>query len=187
MVGALDRQWATLQAVEAASASLPLAQAFVQSLQLYRALMPTVHAQALQHVPLLTMLFANDCAYLAHAAQTYAVRAAEMPSVYLSQKQTLESALCTEAGLVRDAGQQWQVVQLALQADALNESLDGADGFVRTDDDARHEACVRAVEQVCHILAHLANVWSEVLSRAARSAALSQLIDGVFDLSLIHI
>lgn len=181
LVGALDRQWATLQAVEAASASLPLAQAFVQSLQLYRALMPTVHAQALQHVPLLTMLFANDCAYLAHAAQTYAVRAAEMPSVYLSQKQTLESALCTEAGLVRDAGQQWQVVQLALQADALNESLDGADGFVRTDDDARHEACVRAVEQVCHILAHLANVWSEVLSRAARSAALSQLIDGVFD------
>lgn len=39
------------------------------------------------------------------------------------------------------------------------ESLDEANGFMRTSDDNRYSACERALQQVTHTLQRLALVW----------------------------
>lgn len=47
----------------------------------------------------------------------------------------------------------------AIQRAALMESLDEANGFLRTSDDAHYAACERALQQVTHTLHRLSLVW----------------------------
>lgn len=158
-----------------------VAQSLLECCQLYRAMMPAVHAASLQHVPLLSMLFANDCDYLADEMRTYADRAAHLPGPAVkSGPLSLDAALQHEAAALRSVGSQWRQAQLALQTAALHECLDQADSFARTDDDARNATCERAIAQVSHILQHLVTVWRPVLSQDVLLHLLGELVQSVF-------
>ncbi|WFC94194.1 ribosome biogenesis protein ytm1 [Malassezia brasiliensis] len=154
-------------------------EALLACFQLYRALMPTVHAASLQHVPLLSMLFASDCNYLAEEMRSMAQRQSCSEAAPTGAS-SLHTALLHEAQATLDTGIQWRDAQIAVQTYALQECLDQADGFARTDDDARFAMCERAVAQVDHILQHLANVWMPVLTQDMLVSLLGKLVHSVF-------
>ncbi|KAI3627344.1 ribosome biogenesis protein ytm1 [Malassezia furfur] len=154
-------------------------EAVLACFQLYRALMPTVHAASLQHIPLLSMLFASDCDYLAEEMRSMAQRQS-CSDAASSGASSLHTALLHEAQATQDTGAQWRDAQLAVQTHALQECLDQADEFARTDDDARFAMCERAVAQVDHILQHLANVWMPVLAKDPLVSLLGELVHSVF-------
>jgi len=156
------------------------AQGLVESVQLYRALMPIVHGQVLQHVPLLGMLFVNDCAFTAITLRDYALQSRKWGAFRLSSRQTLEASLRAEADLLDDMSQQWRTSLLAFQAHSLNECMDQADGFSRTDENARYEACERASLQVQHLLSHLVAVWRPVMAAETLVQVMCELVDGLF-------
>lgn len=179
----LSRQWAHIEG-DVPSRQL-FAQGFVESVQMFRALMPILHAQVLQHVPLLGMLFANDCAYLASELRKYASQSTKFGAFRVMGRQMFEASLRAEADLLDDMTTQWCASLVSLQMNVLNDSLDSADGFVRTSDESRYHVCQRAVEQVGHILSHLASVWRPVLSHDMLTSTLCELFDGVF-LRVLH-
>ncbi|SHO76247.1 Uncharacterized protein MSYG_0585 [Malassezia sympodialis ATCC 42132] len=156
------------------------AQGLVESVQLYRALMPIVHGQVLQHVPLLGMLFVNDCAFTAVTLREYATRSNKWGAFRMSSRQMLEGSLRAEADLLDDMSTQWRTALLAFQAQSLHECMDQADGFSRTDDNARYEACERAILQVQHLLTHLASVWRPVMAAETLVQVMCELVDGLF-------
>lgn len=156
------------------------AQGLVESVQLYRGLMPIVHGQVLQHVPLLGMLFVNDCAYTAITLREYAKQTNKWGAFRLASRQTLEASLRAEADLLDDMSTQWRAALVAFQAHSLHECMDQADKFSRTDDNARYEACERAILQVQHLLSHLVAVWRPVMSMDVLLQVLCELVDGLF-------
>lgn len=156
-----------------------IAQAVLECFQMYRALMPVVHLASLQHVPLLSMLFANDCDYLADEMRVM-TQAKTLPEPLRNGIHPLPVALQCEAEALQDVGTQWREAQLALQSNALQECLDQADGFARTDQEARNIACERAVSQVDHILQHLVTVWAPVLSHDMLIPLMGELVQAVF-------
>ncbi|WFD21619.1 ribosome biogenesis protein ytm1 [Malassezia equina] len=156
------------------------AQGLVESVQLYRGLMPIVHGQVLQHVPLLGILFVNDCAYTAITLREYAKQANKWGAFRLASRQTLEASLRAEADLLDDMSSQWRAALVAFQAHSLHECMDQADKFSRTDDNARYEACERAILQVQHLLSHLVAVWRPVMPMDVLLQVLCELVDGLF-------
>lgn len=174
-----QQQFAQLAHTSDARLVQVIQEAVLACFQLYRALMPTVHAASLQHVPLLSMLFASDCDYLAEEMRSMAQRQS-CSDIASSGASSLHTALLHEAQAMLDTGAQWRDAQIAVQTYALQECLDQADGFSRTDDDARFAMCERAVAQVDHILQHLANVWIPVLAQDTLVSLLGELVHGVF-------
>ena len=154
----------------AASMQQAFGNGITEGVRLFCTLMPTVHAAALEHVPALCMLFANDCSHVASVLERWA-GTAEPP---------LQRQLQDVEKLVSVLGSRWFEAQLARQASALRECLDSADGFTRTDDDARYAACERAVAQVSHIVQHLVHVWKDVLLPQVLRTTLGTLVDSVF-------
>ncbi|PKI83024.1 ribosome biogenesis protein ytm1 [Malassezia vespertilionis] len=182
----LEQQWQLLSdptAVQTKHAHHAMVQALYESACLYRTLMPVAHVQFLESVPLLSMLFANDCAYIADKLRGYADRTPQLPGAPIhvaGANTTLETVLATEASQVEQVGEQWRAAQLAMQTRVLDESLNEADGFLRTEDPQRFAACERAVGQVNHILQHLANVWQRVLTHQVLVRILGDLVQHVF-------
>ncbi|WFD18271.1 ribosome biogenesis protein ytm1 [Malassezia caprae] len=156
------------------------AQGLVESVQLYRALMPHIHGQVLQNVPLLGMLFVNDCAFTAIALREFATQSHKWGAFRLTSRQTLEASLRAEADLLDDMSKQWRTSLLAFQAHSLHECMDQADGFSRTDVNARYEACERAILQVQHLLSHLVAVWRPVMAAETLAQIMCELVDGLF-------
>ena len=154
----------------AASMQQAFGNGITEGVRLFCTLMPTVHAAALEHVPALCMLFANDCSHVASVLERWAGTAEPPLQRQLHDVEKLVSAL----------GSRWFEAQLARQASALRECLDSADGFTRTDDDARYAACERAVAQVTHIVQHLVHVWKDVLLPQVLRTTLGTLVDSVF-------
>lgn len=157
-----------------------IAQGLVEMIQLYRGLMPIVHEPVLQQVPLLGMLFVNDCTYMAITLRKYASQASQWGAFRLPSRQTLEASLRAEADWLDDMSTQWRQSLCAFQAHSLHECLDQADGFARTDDNTRYEACERAIVQIQHLLAHLVTVWRPVMTRVSMIEAICELVDGLF-------
>lgn len=155
-----------------------LAQSIVDCARLYRMLMPVIHGKALESVPSLCMLFANDCRYLAETLQDTASRAKSMPQAHITRAY---ERMAAEAVQLTSVGGEWFDAQLLLQTRALQECVDGADGFARTDDDARYAMCERAVGQVGHILKHLVTVWRDVLQPDELATSLGSLVNVVFN------
>lgn len=173
----LDAQWKRLD--EGVSRET-VAQGFYLSAQLFREMMPAVHAKALQHVALLGMLYVNDCVYLAQQLRKYAGDCAKWGTFRISAGHSFDAALRAEADLLDHVSARWQEALLGIQLNVLHECLDIADGFARTEDPVRYDACVRAVEQIQHILSHLVSVWGQVSSEEALQKALCVLVDTVF-------
>lgn len=174
----LSIQWSQLD--ENVSLRSFLAQAFYLSVQLFRSMMPIIHAKALENVPLLGMLHVNDCTYLSQQLRMYAADCAKWGAFRIATGQTLDAVLHTEADLLDNLAVQWQEMLLSIQFNALHECLDGADSFAKTDSDPQYDACVRCVEQIQHILTHLSSVWRQVMSEEALKKALCDLVDTVF-------
>lgn len=174
----LTMQWSQLD--ENISLRSFLAQAFYLCVQLFRSMMPIIHAKALENVPLLGMLHANDCAYLSQQLRMYAKDCSKWGAFRIATGQTFDAVLHTEADLLDNLGVQWREMLLTIQLNALHECLDGADSFSRTDSDLQFDACVRSVEQIQHILTHLSSVWRHVMSEEALKKALCDLVDNVF-------
>ena len=161
-----------------------LAQAFYLSVQIFRSMMPIIHAKALENVPLLGMLHVNDCTYMSQQLRMFAADCSKWGAFRIATGHTLDAVLHTEADLLDDVGVRWRDMLLSIQLNALHECLDGADSFSRTDSDPRYEACVRCVEQIQHILTHLSSVWRQVMSEESLKKALCDLVDAVFDRAL---
>ncbi|WFD42039.1 ribosome biogenesis protein ytm1 [Malassezia psittaci] len=151
----------------------------LESYQLYRALMPVIHASSLQHVPVLTMLFSNDCEHIANTIRsTINPKLSERSSS--KEISNLMHALEKEAEKLQEISNLWQAAQLDLQMYSLQECLDQADGFVRTDQDTRNVACERVIAQVDHILQHLLNVWKPVMKRGVLIELMGRLVQAVY-------
>lgn len=161
-----------------------LAQAFYLSVQIFRSMMPIIHAKALENVPLLGMLHVNDCTYMSQQLRMFAADCSKWGAFRIATGHTLDAVLHTEADLLDNVGVRWRDMLLSIQLNALHECLDGADSFSRTDSDPRYEACVRCVEQIQHILTHLSSVWRQVMSEESLKKALCDLVDAVFDRAL---
>ena len=161
-----------------------LAQAFYLSVQIFRSMMPIIHAKALENVPLLGMLHVNDCTYMSQQLRMFAADCSKWGAFRIATGHTLDAVLHTEADLLDNVGVHWRDMLLSIQLNALHECLDGADSFSRTDSDPRYEACVRCVEQIQHILTHLSSVWRQVMSEESLKKALCDLVDAVFDRAL---
>ena len=161
-----------------------LAQAFYLSVQIFRSMMPIIHAKALENVPLLGMLHVNDCTYMSQQLRMFAADCSKWGAFRIATGHTLDAVLHTEADLLDNVGVRWRDMLLSIQLNALHECLDAADSFSRTDSDPRYEACVRCVEQIQHILTHLSSVWRQVMSEESLKKALCDLVDAVFDRAL---
>lgn len=174
----LDAQWTRIKMDQQAR---PLfAQGFVESTQVYRALMPVIHAQVLTTVPMLGMLFSNDSTYLSSILRSYADQATQWGAFRLASRQTFEASLRAEADLWNDMATQWREAMLGRQLHTVHECLDQANGFTFTTDPARFETCVRMVSQVEHTLLQLATAWRPILARSELNGAMAQLLDVVF-------
>ncbi|WFC97953.1 ribosome biogenesis protein ytm1 [Malassezia yamatoensis] len=151
----------------------------LESYQLYRALMPVTHASSLQHVPILTMLFSNDCVHIANLI--HGKINPKLSKLSTSKEvSNLMHALEREAEKLQELSTLWQAAQLDLQMYSLQECLDQADGFVKTDQDARNVACERVIAQVDHILQHLLKVWKPVVTRGVLIELMGKLVQAVY-------
>lgn len=174
----LENQWNRLDENVPMRASL--AHGFLMSVQLFRGLMPIVHAKVLQNVALLGMLYVNDCSYLASELRSYASKCRNWGAFRLPGGPTFEVSLAMEADRLDNISAQWREALMNIQLNALHESLDGTDSFARTDMPDQYDACLRSIEQIEHILTHLTSVWSQVMRADELKWLLCQLVDAIF-------
>lgn len=174
----LENQWNHLDEDVPMRASL--AHGFLMSVQLFRGLMPIVHAKVLQHVALLGMLYVNDCSYLASELRSYTSKCTNWGAFRLPGGPTFEVSLAMEADCLDNISAQWREALMNIQLNALHESLDGTDSFARTNMPDQYDACVRSIEQIEHILMHLSSVWSQVMRADELMWLLCQLVDAIF-------
>lgn len=161
--------------------SQPLVDSLRDVLDLHRALMPVGHAETLRNVPALAAQFANDCAYIARELQKLQSRWTEevqrpphgtvehLSSDFFSQQATLVGVL----------GQRSFDAQLLVQQQMIAECMAQTQGFEATYDDARFQACERAMRQIVTITKQLSSAWKGVLSPSYYLAALGRIVNSI--------
>jgi centromere/kinetochore protein ZW10 len=77
--------------------------------------------------------------------------------------------------------------QLLLQHKTLLDCLQDADGFTRTYEEIRFNACQRSIKQVELILKQLQAAWRPVLTKSSYLVAMGRLVEGVLKRLLLDI
>ncbi|KAF9184217.1 Centromere/kinetochore protein zw10 [Haplosporangium sp. Z 11] len=149
-----------------------LYQATRSLIDLFRALMPVHHARTLTNVPALTMLFYNDCMYIARELEKVPARMEDgIPGMEDVQYDDVIPAL-------KALAKKWLGVQVRKQQDELMESIDEADGFQDSSQENNYAACERSMKQVVLVFKHLGKAWKPTLSPITFYSVLGQLLDG---------
>lgn len=154
-------------------------------LDLHRAILPVGHADTLANVPSLAMQFANDCSYLGKALRETQRRWEKMQARMSKDKGALDFDL--QAQLTTALGKRSFDGQMLLQHKMLMDCLVDADGFARTYEDARFQACQRSIKQVEYVLNQLQKAWKPVLTKSSYLAAMGRLVDGLLKRVLMDI
>lgn len=159
----------------------PLVDSLRDVLDLHRALMPVGHAETLRNVPALAAQFANDCAYIARELQKLQSRWTE--EVQRPPHGTVEHLstdfFSQQAALVGLLGQRSFDAQLLVQQQMIAECMAQTQGFEATYDDARFQACERAMRQIVTITKQLSSAWKGVLSPSYYLAALGRIVNSI--------
>ncbi|BGP32042.1 ribosome bioproteinsis protein ytm1 [Rhodotorula toruloides] len=153
----------------------PLLQTFVSLLSLYRATAAVHNSNLLASVPAIGMQFANDAEWIGREVERIWREASEGKDLQVTAKQAREVELAFQS--TRQLGRDTRRKQIAIQRAALMESLDEANGFLRTSDDAHFAACERALQQVTHTLHRLSLVWKPVMTPTALYTTLGGLVN----------
>ncbi|GAA5901340.1 hypothetical protein JCM5296_006764 [Sporobolomyces johnsonii] len=159
------------------AASAPLLQTFVSLLSLYRATAAVHNSTLLASVPAIGMQFANDADWIGREVERVWKTETEGKDLQVLPEQAKEVELAIQS--TRQLGKDTRQKQIAIQRAALMESLDEANGFLRTSDDSRYAACERALQQVTHTLQRLALVWKPVMTPTALYTTLGGLVNEV--------
>ncbi|GAA5945607.1 hypothetical protein JCM1841_003914, partial [Sporobolomyces salmonicolor] len=159
------------------AASTPLLQTFVSLLSLYRATAAVHNSTLLASVPAIGMQFANDADWIGREVERVWKTETEGKDLQVLPEQAKEVELAIQS--TRQLGKDTRQKQIAIQRAALMESLDEANGFLRTSDDSRYAACERALQQVTHTLQRLALVWKPVVTPTALYTTLGGLVNEV--------
>lgn len=168
--------WNSFEHPDFSVAVAPLLQTFVSLLSLYRATAAVHNSNLLASVPAIGMQFANDAEWIGREVERIWREASEGKDLQVTAKQAREVELAFQS--TRQLGRDTRRKQIvrdeeafvergpltlshiqAIQRAALMESLDEANGFLRTSDDAHFSACERALQQVTHTLHRLSLVW----------------------------
>ncbi|KAF9908592.1 Centromere/kinetochore protein zw10 [Linnemannia zychae] len=154
-------------------ASPHLYKATCSLVDLYRALMPVHHARSLTAVPALTVLFYNDCMYIARELEKIPARLEDgIPGMDEVQYDDVIPALRTLA-------KKWLDIQVHKQREELMQSIEDANEFQDSSVDSNYEAYERSMKQVVLVFRHLGKAWKPVLSPMTFYKVLGQLLDEV--------
>ncbi|KAF9920529.1 Centromere/kinetochore protein zw10 [Linnemannia zychae] len=150
-----------------------LYRATVSLLDLYRALMPVHHARSLTNVPALTILFYNDCMYIARELEKVPARLEDgIPGMDEVEYDNSIPAL-------KKLGKAWLDIQVQKQREELMQSIDDANKFQDSSVENNFESYSRSMKQIVFVFKHLGKVWKPTLSPMAFYKVLGQLLDDV--------
>ncbi|KAF9125270.1 actin organization and endocytosis protein [Mortierella sp. 14UC] len=154
-------------------ASPHLYRATCSLVDLYRALMPVHHARTLTTVPALSVLFYNDCLYVARELEKIPARLENgIPGMDEVQYDDIIPALRTLA-------KKWLDTQVHKQRQELMQSIEDANEFQDSGVDSNYETYERSMKQVVLVFKHLGKAWKPVLSPMTFYKVLGQLLDEV--------
>ncbi|UZJ53238.1 hypothetical protein CBS101457_002558 [Exobasidium rhododendri] len=148
-------------------------------MDMHRALLPVGHADTLANVPSLAMQFANDCSYIGKEFQRLQARWEPIQNQRQGGSSSHFVDFKMQAQLTLALGRRTFDSQLLLQHKMLMDCLIDADGFSRTYEDGRFQACQRSLKQVQFTLKQLQSAWKSVLTRSSFLSAMGKLVDGI--------
>ncbi|KJE88618.1 centromere/kinetochore protein zw10 [Capsaspora owczarzaki ATCC 30864] len=140
---------------------------------LYRAVVPVHHGATFERVPMLGMLFHNDCMFIAHHLITLGIQ-------FKSRLPPPMNATATFVDMVvpfRQLGERFFVHQMDLQRDLLIEAIVSANGFKQTHLPEKKAVVEKAIKQVLLQLTHLSKVWKNVLPLTLFNQTMAHLIE----------
>ena len=162
-------------------------------LDLFRAVIPSVHGNEVSTVPRTAAVLHNDCVYFAHEMLTFGLEYREkFPDNKGEDRAAALRRLCTFVDLVppfreradrtmvdtieRQKGQLADIVQSRISI--LREALRSNEGVVEWTD------AETALTAGTYHLGHLSNAWRSILSRDVYGRAMGNLVDTVLSLFL---
>ncbi|KAG0333746.1 Centromere/kinetochore protein zw10 [Podila horticola] len=156
-----------------ADASPYLYQATRSLVDLYRVLMPVYHERTLTDVPALTILFYNDCMYIARELEKMTDRLENgIPG--------MDEVLYDDAiPPLKALAKKWLDIQVQKQREELMQSIDEASRFRDSSVESNFAACERAMKQIVYVFRHLGKAWKPTLSPMKFYRVLGQLLDDV--------
>ncbi|KAG9300697.1 hypothetical protein G9A89_023495 [Geosiphon pyriformis] len=175
---------------------------------LYRAIMPVYHNSKFTDIPALSLIFYNDCFWLAAELN-------KIQETFYRESLTLSSnkdedyenyfhgmgakgSMAMDNGIssvnkwtgqnvsyedmcvkLHELGQKWFNIQMEAQKSVLKEFLDDMGGVHQVAIDRRFESCHRAMKQIVYSLNQLSKVWKLLIPPVMHYTALGILIDFV--------
>ncbi|KAG0018050.1 Centromere/kinetochore protein zw10 [Entomortierella chlamydospora] len=150
-----------------------LYQATRSLIDLYRALTPVHHARTLLNVPALTILFYNDCMYIARELGKVPARMEEgIPGMDEVQYDDVIPSL-------KELAKKWLDIQVQKQSEELMQSIDDAHEFRDSSLDSNYSAYERSMKQIVLVFRHLGKAWKPTLSPMTFYKVLGKLLDNV--------
>ncbi|CAH1765824.1 23002_t:CDS:10 [Entrophospora sp. SA101] len=162
-----------------------LFQATLDLFDLYCAIMPIYYHDKLSEVPALTMLFRNDCIWLADQLLDIQEQYNNNEKQFILDPLNTFNATKTNifynkmVNKLCGLGKEWYDLQLDKQKSGLKEILDEMGGFAQSATDEKFEACQRGMNQVVHTINHLSKILDGVLRPIELYSVLGELIDYV--------
>ncbi|KAG0306340.1 Centromere/kinetochore protein zw10 [Dissophora globulifera] len=128
-------------------------------------------AATLHNVPALTILFYNDCMYIARELEKVPARIEDgIPGMDEVQYDDVIPAL-------KELAKKWLDIQVQKQLEELMASIDGAEEFADSSAQTNYAACERAMKQVVLVFKHLGKAWKPTLSPMTFYRVLGKLLD----------
>ncbi|KAL6077818.1 ribosome biogenesis protein ytm1 [Balamuthia mandrillaris] len=148
---------------------------------LYRVLVPAAHASSLENVPALSMIFHNDCMFIAHSLLTF-----EYPyRARLSTGKQKPVSFLDMVPMFQHLAQTFYSLQMHKQHTILLELVNEAKGLHDTHRYARMEVVETTFKRVNHHLSHISKVWKPIMPLHVFLQAFGGLLDTVL-LALIE-
>ncbi|CAG8543014.1 3731_t:CDS:10, partial [Acaulospora morrowiae] len=164
-----------------------LYQATLDLFDLYRAIMPVYHSEDFVNDPSLTMLFRNDCVWLADQLIT-------VQDDYINCLSSLDSnnldggnnkILYNEAAdRLRELGSEWWDIQLDKQKSLFRKDLDEMGGVQQSANDERFEICQRTMNKIVDKMNHLSRILKGILLPTEYYSILGILVDEVLTIMI---
>eukprot|EP01135_Chromosphaera_perkinsii_P010997 Nk52_evm31s2309 gene=Nk52_evmTU31s2309 len=143
---------------------------------MFRAIVPAYHSESLANVPQLSVLFHNDCMYIAHNLLTlgYSYRA------FLPAPLNEAASFIDMVMPFRKLGENCILSQLEKQRNALLEPFKMLEnGFADTNEDDKFNTVEKCLKQALHQLNQLCKVWKKPLSSYLFARTMGALADVV--------
>ncbi|KAJ3115873.1 Centromere/kinetochore protein zw10 [Physocladia obscura] len=144
---------------------------------LYRAVMPILHADNILNSPARAIIFYNDCEYFSHHLLTLGYQ-------YKDKLPEPANKFATFLDMIpyfRNLGEKYFRSQLRTQRDILREFVTSANGFSTLTDDNRFEAVEKSIKKALSHLNGLSRVWKPLLAVDTYLSAMGLLVDTLLE------